>query len=99
MFEVHPILKIEQQDLSDTLRPIEGFEPKEAEEAFPRYERGAFEITPAGDRVRIRMNMVGFNYVKFLMKLRNAFTGRKMVSSERRAVWRCIFCPNSGGVS
>lgn len=65
VFKVHPILKIEQQDLSDTLRPIEGFELKEAEEAFPRYERGAFEITPAGDRVRMRMNTVGFNYVNF----------------------------------
>jgi hypothetical protein len=73
VFEIHPILKVEQQDLSDTLRPIEGFDPKEAEEAFPRYERGAFEITPVGDRVRMTMNMVGFNYVKFLMKLRKRF--------------------------
>jgi len=73
VFEIHPILKIQEQDLSSTLRPIEGFEAKDAEEAFARYERTAFEITPAGDRVRMRMNMVGFNYVKFLMKLRKRF--------------------------
>src|SRR5262249_2502794 len=73
VFEIHPILKIEQQDLSGTLKPIEGFTPKDAEEAFQRYERSTFEIIPAGERVRIRMRMVGFNYVKFLMKVRKRF--------------------------
>jgi hypothetical protein len=73
VFEIHPILKIQGQDLSSTLRPIEGFEAKDAEQAFARYERGSFEITPSEDRVRMRMNMVGFNYVKFLMKVRKRF--------------------------
>jgi len=72
-FEIHPILKIAEQDISNPLRSVEGFAPKEAEEAFARYERGSFEITPDGDRVRMRMNMVGFNYVKFLMKVRKRF--------------------------
>jgi hypothetical protein len=49
VFEIHPISKIEQQDLSSTFRPIPGFTPKEAEDAFARYERGTFEITTAGD--------------------------------------------------
>jgi len=73
VFEIHPILKIEQQDLSRTLKPIEGFDAKEAEDAFTRYEHGSFEITPAEDRVRMRMRMIGFNYVKFLMKVRKRF--------------------------
>src|SRR5262249_16986542 len=73
VFEIHPILKLGEQDLSNTLRPIEGFEAKEAEDAFARYEAGRFEITPSGDRVRMRMRMVGFNYVKFLMKVRKRF--------------------------
>ena len=73
VFEIHPILKIEQQDLSGTLKPIPGFTPKDAEDAFTHYERGTFEITPTGDRVRMRMRMVGFNYVKFLMKVRKRF--------------------------
>jgi hypothetical protein len=41
VFEIHPILRIEQEDLSATLKPIEGFETKDAEDAFNRYERAA----------------------------------------------------------
>lgn len=73
VFEIHPILKIAEQDLVGTLRPIDEFDPKEAEQAFPRYERSSFEITPSEDRVRLRMRMIGFNYVKFLLKLRKRF--------------------------
>jgi hypothetical protein len=73
VFEIHPILKIGDQDLASTLRPIEGFDAKEAEEAFPKYEGGSFEITPSDGRVRMRMRMIGYNYVKFLMKVRKRF--------------------------
>jgi hypothetical protein len=73
VFEIHPVLKIEDQDLSSTLKPIEGFTPKKADDAFGRYERGTFEISTSGDRVRMRMRMVGYNYVKFLMKVRKRF--------------------------
>ena len=73
VFEIHPVLKIEAQDLSGTLHPIQGFDEKKADQAFQRYESGSFEIIPSGDRVRMRMRMVGFNYVKFLMKVRKRF--------------------------
>lgn len=73
VFEVHPILKLGDQDLSPTLQPIEGFEEKEAEDAFSRYERSTFEIMPSEDRVRMRMRMIGYNYVKFMLKLRKRF--------------------------
>ncbi|MFK4719385.1 hypothetical protein [Bradyrhizobium niftali] len=73
VFEVHPILNLGGQDLRDTLQPIAGYEEKEAEDAFSRYERSTFEITPSEDRVRLRMRMVGFNYVKFMLKLRKRF--------------------------
>src|SRR4051812_10804818 len=55
VFEIHPILKIADQDLANTLRPVEGFDAKEAEEAFHRYEAASFEITPTEDRIRMRM--------------------------------------------
>jgi hypothetical protein len=73
VFEIHPILKIGDQDLSSTLRPIEGFDAKDADQAFQRYEAATFEITPTEGRVRMRMRMIGFNYVKFLMKVRKRF--------------------------
>lgn len=73
VFEVHPILNLGGQDLTATLQPIEGFEEKEAEDAFSRYERSTFEIMPSKDRVRMRMRMIGYNYVKFMLKLRKRF--------------------------
>jgi hypothetical protein len=73
VFEIHPILKIEQEDVSLNLHPIEGYKAKDADEAFLRYEHGTFEIEPAGDRVRMQMRMIGFNYVEFLMRLRKRF--------------------------
>ena len=73
VFEIHPILKIEQDDLSGTLKPIEGFTPKQADVAFPRYEQGAFQIEPSADRVRMHMRMIGYNYVEFTMRLNKRF--------------------------
>jgi hypothetical protein len=74
VFEIHPITKLGQHDLRQTLRPIEGFNPKESEDAFGRYERGPFEISTSGStRVRMRMRMIGYNYVEFLMKLTKRF--------------------------
>jgi hypothetical protein len=71
--EIHPILQFDQQDVSGNLKPIEGYTAKEAEDAFGRYEAGKFEITPAGDRIRMNMRMIGYNYVEFLMKLKKRF--------------------------
>lgn len=73
VFEIHPILKIQNEDLHDTLRPIEGFKPKDADEAFARYERANFEIARKGKRVVMHMRMVGFNYVDFVMRLKTRF--------------------------
>jgi len=73
VFEIHPILQIEDQDLRATLRPIIGFKPKEANDAFARYEHASFEITKKGKRVVMHMRMVGFNYVEFLMRLNKRF--------------------------
>jgi hypothetical protein len=73
VFEIHPILQIGTQDVAGNLKPIDGYTAKEAEDAFQKYEHGTFEITPAGDRVRMNMRMIGFNYVEFLMKLRKRF--------------------------
>jgi hypothetical protein len=50
VFEIHPVLTLDGQDLSSTLKPIPEFTPKEAEDAFARYERGSFDITTNGDR-------------------------------------------------
>ena len=75
VFEIHPVLKVQNQDVRSTLKPIEGFEPKNARDAFTRYEHGFFEIkaTPKAKRVTMRMRMVGFNYVEFIMRVNKRF--------------------------
>ena len=73
VFEIHPVLKIDDFDLKHTLVPIDGYTYKEARDAFQRYGASTFEITPVGDKVRMRMKMVGFNYVEFLLKLQKRF--------------------------
>lgn len=73
VFEIHPILNLSGQDLRESLKPIDGYEEKEAEDAFSRYERSTFEIMPSEDRVRMRMRMIGYNYVKFMLRLRKRF--------------------------
>jgi hypothetical protein len=75
VFEIHPILQVAGENVRSTLRPIDGFQPKDARDAFTRYEHGFFEITgtPNARRITMRMKMVGFNYVEFLMKVNKRF--------------------------
>jgi hypothetical protein len=74
VFEFHPLTAVANIDLLSTLKPITGYQYKEAEDAFQRYESSHFEIEPlANDRVRLHMRMVGYNYVEFLMRLTKRF--------------------------
>jgi hypothetical protein len=71
VFEIHPLTQIAGIDVRNTFHPIEGYEPKEAEQAFSLYERTRSRITPlSGNRVKIETPMAGMNYVKFEMELR-----------------------------
>jgi len=73
VFEIHPLTTVAAMDLQDTLKTIQGFEEKDAEDAFQRYESASFEITPTAQRVKMRMRMVGYNYVKFVFRLTQRF--------------------------
>lgn len=69
VFEIHPVTKIGEFDLMSTLKPIEGFREKDAEDAFARYEATKFSMSVDGTgTVTIRTTMAGFNYVKFVIK-------------------------------
>jgi hypothetical protein len=69
VFEVHPLLKVGDQDLSDSLEPIDGFTYKDAEQAFRSYENLKSHITPGASTTTIRTTMAGFNYVEFAIQL------------------------------
>ena len=68
-FEIHPMLKIDSFDLSPTLHEIEGYKTKDATTAFQAYENAQCTITGDGTKTTVVTRMLGYNYVKFAMKL------------------------------
>ncbi len=71
VFEIHPLTEVAGIDVKDTFHPIQGYVPKEAEQAFGLYERTRARISPlGGNRVKIETPMAGMNYVKFELELR-----------------------------
>ena len=69
VFEIHPITKLKNLSLLDSLREIKGYEPKEAHAAFVVYENLPCEIERHGDDTTIRTRMAGYNYVEFAVRL------------------------------
>jgi hypothetical protein len=69
-FEIHPMLSIAGIDLGNSLHPITGYQTKDATTAFQAYENEQCTITPtANDTTTIVTGMIGYNYVKFAVKL------------------------------
>lgn len=69
LFEVHPITHLGQADLLATLHGIDGYQYKEASDAFQRYEAVAFQLECAAKTTTLHTKMVGFNYVDFQIEL------------------------------
>lgn len=88
VFEVHPITALNGTPLLDSLQTVAGFTEKDAEDAFTRYERTDSEIIPlAGKKTKIVTEMVGFNYVKFVMQLN---TNDQFVVPDGRMVFASV---------
>lgn len=71
VFEIHPVTKIGDKVLLDSLHPIAGFRTKEAQDAFSRYENLKSRIIrqPKKKTTTIVTSMAGYNYVEFVMEL------------------------------
>lgn len=69
VFEIHPTTEIGSIETLTSFFPIPGFRPREATDAFQRYENIRARITPSAASTSIRMGSVGFNYVKFRIRL------------------------------
>ncbi len=85
VFQIHPLTKIKDIDMRDSLHPIDGFTYKNAEDAFTRYENTRCKITPGARTTKLTTTMAGFNYVEFIMEvLQDPITladGKKVFSS------------------
>lgn len=70
VFEIHPTTEVGGIETKTAFFPIPGYKPKDAEDAFTRYENIRARITPRQNSTSIRMGSIGYNYVKFRLKLR-----------------------------
>jgi hypothetical protein len=69
VFEVHPITTVNGKNIEHTWAPVPGFTYKDADQAFPLYERTKSSITDLGQTVRISTEQVGYNYTEFVARL------------------------------
>jgi hypothetical protein len=64
VFEIHPITKLNNLNLLNSLKPITGFTYKKADDALFRYAGTRCQIVPGTNTITIQTNGVGFNYVE-----------------------------------
>lgn len=69
VFEIHPITRLKDFDLLSTLKPIKGFDTKDAHDAFTKYESIRCRIIPGENTTTLVTTMAGYNYVEFIMEL------------------------------
>jgi hypothetical protein len=69
VFEVHPVTSLNGRDLLHTLKPIQGFQTKDADNAFTKYESLRCKIIPGNNTTTLVTTMAGFNYVEFIMDI------------------------------
>jgi len=69
IFEIHPLLRVGGEDLTDDFHDIAGFTYKDARQAFTNYEQLPSRITVGSGTTTITTRMAGFNYVEFLLRL------------------------------
>lgn len=69
IFEIHPLLKLNQEDLISSLTTIPGFKPKDAAKAFNSYLHTVCMISVQDNMVTIDSKKVGYNYVEFKLEI------------------------------
>lgn len=69
VFELHPATEINNIDLIKSLKPITGYEYKEAQDAFSRYSNTRCKLKDLGDKIKIETTGVGYNYVEFWIEI------------------------------
>ncbi len=69
VFEIHPLTKLQDISTTSSFKPIDGFQYKDAKDAFDRYENMAFTIVPGTTTTRMVTRGLGYNYVEFIMEM------------------------------
>jgi len=69
VFELHPVLSINNIDLVSGLKPISGYSPKTAKVAFDAYANTSCLISFDNHSITIDSKKIGYNYVNFKIDL------------------------------
>ena len=69
VFEIHPITMIQDRDILNSLKGIDGYSYKEAAKAFERYSKIKCRLQDLNDRVLIETKGVGYNYAEFHIEI------------------------------
>jgi hypothetical protein len=69
IFEIHPITQVGGIDVSNSLIPIDGYDCKDAADAFSKYDAKKCDVKEIGNTIIITSSMIGYNYVQFQIEL------------------------------
>ena len=88
VFEIHPVTRINDTDLLDSFKPVEGFKPGGAQRTFGIYERASCRLEVESKTVSIFTAAGLYNDVEFIMELaddrqRVVSDGRFVIASAR----------------
>jgi hypothetical protein len=78
VFEIHPILSLDNISLDESQHVIGGYAPKDPDVAFAAYDRTQCKIVSTGDTTEITTDMIGYNYVKFQITLNESAIAHKL---------------------
>lgn len=91
VFEIHPVLKINEIDLIGSLKPIIGFQYKKTDDAFFKYSNTTCKIEDLNDKIKITTNGVGYNYAEFWIEL---IDDNQLVVDDGRFVYCSVLNQN-----
>ncbi|MBI1822488.1 MAG: hypothetical protein HYR79_12340 [Nitrospirae bacterium] len=86
VFEIHPVVQVDNISTLDSLIPIDGYDPKDAHDAFTSYENLKSQIKPGRKTTTIVTSMGGYNYVEFIMEI----NGDQRVIDDGRMVMASV---------
>ncbi len=71
-FEIHPMTRFGNNDLTQTFLLIPGFTPYDAEKAFGAYEKLTVTVQSTSSAITLTAKKTGYNYVQFTMRMTGA---------------------------
>ncbi len=92
VFEIHPITMVKDIDILSSLRAIDGYTYKDADDAFDKYSKTVCKLEDKGNKILIQTRGVGYNYAEFRIKIRDS---NQLVTNDGRFVW-CSIKNNDG---